>query len=415
MVAPRHTFGPTCALYRPEDPPSEDLEPPIVKAQFFYVSPLPIDDPLSPIPPLPSDSKSAQSKYSPQPFSARDNAALEEAWIGYLRDGAKRHATERTLKEPSSKPLRLLKSKDSGRLEAYSAPPAIIESGLSKDMPIQPQSSRSLEQPHYSPMEPNPRNYSSRNRDSKTAVGRYVDEDRFHREFREGEAEIKTKDNGYFSTTTETPKEPRRSQGSRGRSNDQPDLSKTRAESTVLLGDASSKPEDFDRPVDKVELESSFSFPIDPALNKRRPRSPFREFLHRNKERLRSSSPRSRKPNLSTESQNDHVLPAPGPEDLKTSGRPFARVPSQHSQPGTMFSRSQEGGLLRECTDAEPSNEPLIDEGSRPELDQDISSSRLRGKRPTRSCSNNYNEVPKGFVPVGVSRLHLVEIPDLLV
>jgi hypothetical protein len=70
-----HSLGPTCAYY--EEPVKPSDEPPTVRAQFFYTSNIPIDDPLSPLPP-PSDSKTAQQ--SPQPFSARDNAALEEAW-----------------------------------------------------------------------------------------------------------------------------------------------------------------------------------------------------------------------------------------------------------------------------------------------------------------------------------------------
>jgi len=60
----------------------KEVEDPIpsARAQFFYASPLPIDDPLSALPPTTGDSKSV--KYSPRPFSAYDNNALEEAWLG---------------------------------------------------------------------------------------------------------------------------------------------------------------------------------------------------------------------------------------------------------------------------------------------------------------------------------------------
>jgi hypothetical protein len=70
-----HSLGPSCAYY--EEPANTSDEPPLTRPQFFYVSTLPIDDPLSPIPPQ-LDSKT--STPTPQPFSARDNAALEEAW-----------------------------------------------------------------------------------------------------------------------------------------------------------------------------------------------------------------------------------------------------------------------------------------------------------------------------------------------
>ncbi|KPI39169.1 putative phospholipase [Cyphellophora attinorum] len=81
-----HSYGPTCAFYdaqprKDASSPETDSVPP-VKAQFFYVSALPIDDPLSPLPPISDKS----SEHEPQPFSVRDNAALEEAWQG-LRAG----------------------------------------------------------------------------------------------------------------------------------------------------------------------------------------------------------------------------------------------------------------------------------------------------------------------------------------
>lgn len=52
--------------------------PPPVKARFFYTSPIPIDDPLSPLPP-PTTANSS-SKQPPKAFSKIDNTALDEAW-----------------------------------------------------------------------------------------------------------------------------------------------------------------------------------------------------------------------------------------------------------------------------------------------------------------------------------------------
>ena len=82
MAEGHHTYGPTCAYYEDDDAillPHESSAPPL-KSQFFYVSSLPIDDPLSPLPPIQVD---RSSKHPPQPFSTRDNAALEEAWQGF--------------------------------------------------------------------------------------------------------------------------------------------------------------------------------------------------------------------------------------------------------------------------------------------------------------------------------------------
>ena len=52
--------------------------PPPVEARFFYASPIPIDDPLSPLPPPTSGNVSA--KQPPKAFSEYDNAALNQAW-----------------------------------------------------------------------------------------------------------------------------------------------------------------------------------------------------------------------------------------------------------------------------------------------------------------------------------------------
>lgn len=78
----KHTYGPTCHLNRSVAPSgSKDNEDiPDLQSQFFYSSPLPIDDPLSNIS-TPAGSDSRSVKHPPRPFSARDTKALEEAWL----------------------------------------------------------------------------------------------------------------------------------------------------------------------------------------------------------------------------------------------------------------------------------------------------------------------------------------------
>lgn len=82
MAAPFHTYSPSCLL-ADEEPALADLyslpTPPDVRSQFFYISSLPIDDPLAPLPPQTGQS-AANENAPPQPFSARDNIALETAW-----------------------------------------------------------------------------------------------------------------------------------------------------------------------------------------------------------------------------------------------------------------------------------------------------------------------------------------------
>jgi len=83
---PPHNFGPRCRLAPVKnpfstDPTSGDIPP--VTAQFFYSSPIPIDDPLSAIA-ASHDTKSTRATL--QPFSPADNNALEAAWLGLASD-----------------------------------------------------------------------------------------------------------------------------------------------------------------------------------------------------------------------------------------------------------------------------------------------------------------------------------------
>ncbi|KAI9836432.1 MAG: hypothetical protein M1819_001463 [Sarea resinae] len=91
MATLQHSYGPTCLLSdrsstsgAGKDPATSD-SPPAVRTQFFYTSAVPIDDPLSPLPPPSSSSSTAPPKHPPRPFSAFDNAALEEAWQHMLQ------------------------------------------------------------------------------------------------------------------------------------------------------------------------------------------------------------------------------------------------------------------------------------------------------------------------------------------
>jgi hypothetical protein len=54
--------------------------PPEITARYFYTSPLAIDDPLSPLPPLVQSSANAR-KQPPRPFSEYDNEAINNTWL----------------------------------------------------------------------------------------------------------------------------------------------------------------------------------------------------------------------------------------------------------------------------------------------------------------------------------------------
>ncbi|KAL2817157.1 DDHD domain-containing protein [Aspergillus granulosus] len=92
MAGPLHTYGPSCLLADDDPEPStwHSLDqPPKPRPQFFYTSSLPIDDPLSSLPPPPSGQAQVDERVPPQPFSVRDHIALEEAWLAIQR--TKRH------------------------------------------------------------------------------------------------------------------------------------------------------------------------------------------------------------------------------------------------------------------------------------------------------------------------------------
>ncbi|KAL3421944.1 ddhd domain-containing protein [Phlyctema vagabunda] len=80
MPPTSHTYGPTCHLAQSvrKKTSNPDDEIPDLNAQFFYSSPLPIDDPLSA---APAPTGSETTKYPPRPFSAYDNSILEESWL----------------------------------------------------------------------------------------------------------------------------------------------------------------------------------------------------------------------------------------------------------------------------------------------------------------------------------------------
>lgn len=112
MTSYGHTYGPSCSLHteqhnlRPSEP---SVDPPKIRAQFFYSSALPIDDPLSRVPPPTSSSATTPARVPPRPFSVFDNTALEAAWQTIPRV---RH-TEK--EEPS---LKLPPSSNSGDIDS---------------------------------------------------------------------------------------------------------------------------------------------------------------------------------------------------------------------------------------------------------------------------------------------------------
>ena len=80
-----HLFDHTCLLTQLSNEFTRrasvaTTDPPKINVQYFYCSDLPIDDPLSPVPPPSSNPANKSPRVPPRPFSVHDNIALENAW-----------------------------------------------------------------------------------------------------------------------------------------------------------------------------------------------------------------------------------------------------------------------------------------------------------------------------------------------
>ncbi|OAP64930.1 hypothetical protein AYL99_00902 [Fonsecaea erecta] len=302
-----HSLGPTCAFYEdePDDTSSDGLTPPKVKAQFFYVSSLPIDDPLSPLPPVSADKA---TDLPPQPFSVRDNAALEEAWQTFHKAGEEACSGE----------------------------------GVSRR--------RNLAQGIFS---------FSQLRDGQGTRG-----------------ELQATKSGSSGTKG----------GPRGRS--RPTPKSPSAGSEVMLEHAHAASKGDGPPVDAEELRENAELQQQPSKDSSKHRRRFSPFHRRHKEGKDNRDALPRAANVDeTTTQGTQPSLDPGSD---ISGRPFARAPSGRNVSSALT--YEPGGVYSDESEAE-------------------SRSRSRSSGCRRK---NEKENGKAYVPVGVSRLHLVEMPDLV-
>lgn len=100
-----HSYGSKCRLAPLSHPLAssgvDDIPP--VNAQYFYLSSMPIDDPLSTTIAATTDPKSARS--SLRPFRPGDNNELEKAWLGLSSDFYRDNHTNARLNRPPIPPL----------------------------------------------------------------------------------------------------------------------------------------------------------------------------------------------------------------------------------------------------------------------------------------------------------------------
>lgn len=327
MTGPLHTYGPTCLLADDDPNPSSwhSLDhPPRPRPQFFYVSSLPIDDPLSSLPP-PASGQAVDERVPPQPFSVRDNIALEDTWLSIKR-------------EQKLKQLRRLKARD----EEISQTTGLAVPG------------------------------------------------------REGRAE---------------------GRGGRGRGNHPTRRSATVSGSQTLPERPASRVgEDYG----KLRFKGGSKRSSDPSSESiLGENTSIGGSLYRKRETSPNATSRSVRQKLSEAGNDDpssegSVGSHGRSRDASISGSPFARVPA--TQPPSPLSRSVESSI----TGKEGSQELRSDQTA----GQSYSASKPSGLRTStyqdsldESSDTDNDADDKGIskIPVGVSRLHLVELPNLKV
>ena len=342
MAGPIHTYGPSCLLVDEEQDLTEfqsRQSPPEIRAHFFYISSLPIDDPLAPLPP-PTSHGTGNERVPPTPFSARDNIALEEAWHD-LREARKTKSAN-----PRSRP------------NTSTGPPGIAVPSHESVSNVEHRKAASQEDPSL---------VSSRGSTLRNPPS-FPDDlpsrsHKSHLTFATGSAGMRIHELGKDSRVGSP------------------------------LGDGFRHDTPREIPIDRrISRSSSINESNTP---KRRSSSPLgAEIVGEGDEKVGS---------LQTDRSHDASM----------SGSPFIRAPV--SQPQTPLGRSFESSSSREGGEWQAELRPSTAPRSAPKpsgLRTTVSLDQL-----TQDSEREMTEEPnkQSKIPVGVSRLHLVELPNLKV
>lgn len=391
MTSGGHSYGETCSLYsgtnlfiRPVSTIS-DL-PPKVQAQFFYTSALPIDDPLSPLPALSTSSSSTSSKVPPRPFSVRDNAALEEAWQKLQRHG------------PAESPVKTLEKQRLDKDEESEGKVAEGSKSMSKDRHRYQSVTKSDILHHIVKGLPKVRAKSPSSRRASAGASNPKENEKSKLSIFETASQIST-----------------------GTSGTEEESGTAEATHLLLCDDPGHVCLDEAIPIQPEELAVARTESFSSRAKSKRHRSPF----HRKDKAGKVEDLNSLK--LGEESSPPRRSPAEtpygsSPSEKLTTGTPFLRAPSRDrgtipSPPNSTVSQtdgatanSEEDRLGRLLT------RPMIYSLRSSSRDFD-GGPRANSNSPDHSCSTRHKktEPQRAYIPVGVSRLHLVELPDLQV
>lgn len=388
MASTAHSFGPTCNL-QPESPGSNPFtrrasevsdNAPKLRAHFFYSSGLPIDDPLSPIPP-PSNTPTGPSKVPPKPFAVHDNNDLEEAWraINKGQDAETDSRIDVIRTSKSSPPVNSDHHKVQGALTSLGGPtstPATV-GNLAKII-------RNAHERRYAKLE---------NEKSSEQHER---------------AEGKDKQSSISSGVgAETCKYKHVKAGD-------PHL--------TLCDSPDHIPFDYAMPVDSNEISNE---DFESGMTRKRHRSPF----HRHGKTERAKAADVAVPTkISTihSNRSSEILFGGSPSERDTTGTPFLRIPDRLRRTRSRSSRRETPATQTDGADSSPEEEIVeapqpsdtaIAESREESSYRDFESTqKVRRQRSLVTYGTIYGEeIPSVLVPVGVSRLHVVEMPALTV
>ena len=452
-----HSLGPTCRYHEPEST-SDGESPPEVNAQFFYISSVPIDDPLSPVPPAASEKASA--KHPPQPFSARDNAALEEAWQSFqsivepakdakiprakaqrmvsfpkFTSGSKSKAT--TGSEHVSGPLEVESSAESGKhFDSFYTSNGSLNGSLKK---ISTAEDAALRKPYQKlPKPPSPTARGANVPNAASPPQRRANDFNGRKDQIDQSEVLATKLKNVkdkqlpISSCTDTsevdpaneidqpqyrppPGKPPVSPVEKSRKKNW--FSSEVTEPEVMLSQDSKRDAGTTSPVDAEELRTA-ERERSPKSKSRRNLSPFKHLRDKkskdvekdlqgarlNEEDLSKKHKHKSKHLNLTNAQSDAAADSDtssamhsGADASSTmSGRPFARAPSTRQLSKIAMDGPSDGDPFGEDSETSPQRE------------------RSKFHQAFHPHPNPTETKKRAFVPVGVSKLHLVEMPDLV-
>ena len=368
MASTGHTYGASCLLQPSSNTftrraSAVSIGPPPMRPQYFYCSSLPIDDPLSPVPPPPSGSVKP-TRLPPRPFAVHDNRALEEAWLAF-------HKHEDPKDRPKNKSSR--------------------EVGTQNETIGSPQAKHDEFSSIFQGKQKKANNRETGSAEHEIGTGKALSTQSLAGAV-SGAGNPTT---NYAPCVTNDARIPSSSLVQDDGQIPEGDVESWQNDIQVLS-------DDFSRASKEVAMGDAHT-----QVPKKRSRSPFRQkFKKQSPEKGATETPTAEQGipyrRLSKASEKKQGLPDLGssPSERQTTGTPFLRVPSRmkNSRSRSRSPDRQFGAAASDGTSV-AEREARTTPRSRP----------LFGHR-FHSKQRDMQEVK---VPVGVSRLHVVEIPNL--